>query len=103
MPSQTWDGGSGSQYTYEVYAVPMSPNPVAANYIFARFENNSWFPLYIGETSNLAVRLEGHEKWPCATARGVTHIHAHVSSTNAQERRPEEADLIARWSPPCND
>ena len=101
--TQVWEGRWGTKYTFQVYAVPISPNHVPANYIFARLNaNNAWTPLYIGETSDLADRLTNHEKWPCASQNGVTHIHAHTSPANEAQRKQEEADLIARWSPMCN-
>ena len=102
MPTQNWQGASGRNYTYEVYEIPITPIAAPANYIFARWANNAWYALYIGETQNLADRLQNHEQWPCAQRNGVTHIHVHRGSADRSIRQTEERDLIARWNPICN-
>ena len=99
--TQTWEGQSGNAYEFEVYAASTSFNDVSAVYIFARDNGTTWTPLYIGETGELGTRISGHEKWPCATQNGVTHIHVHRVA--AADRMRVETDLIRRWDPVCND
>ena len=103
ITSQLWAGLSNS-YNFEVYDSSVRTfNNVSAVYIFARCDSaaSAWTPLYIGETAMLGTRIAGHEKWLCAVANGVTHIH--VCRINGDlARRNAEHDLLARWSPPCN-
>ena len=103
--TQVWTGNSGKTYTYEVYPIN-GPFPSApGNYIFAKENPSTWIPLYIGQSGDLRDRLTpitSHEKYPCAKARGITHVHVHVNYGGEQARLAEERDLIARWNPPCN-
>ena len=99
-----WQVQSGAVYDYTVYAPSGTWNDVPGNYIFARLDqNNTWIALYIGETRSFQDRFSSHEKWPCATRLGVTHIHAHGNNNGVAARRTEEADLIGDYNPPCND
>ena len=109
MPSEgtiTWRGKSGAAFRYNIYPIGTSWRDTPGNYIFARRnENGRYTALYIGETGSLKVRLSpitSHEKWDCAVQNGVTHIHAHTSSSDADTRRKEEKDLIDNYNPPCN-
>ena len=100
-----WTGKSGKRYTYEVHDLNTNWNDVPGNYIFAGLNHrNRWAAAYIGETGSLKDRLspiESHEKWPCAKRNGATHIHAHVSSSDAKVRRTEESDLIDAYGQKC--
>lgn len=101
-----WDGESGKEYLYYIHPVGTNFVDEPGNYIFTKEVSPGRFrPLYIGETSSLRDRPlgPGHEKWPCATRNGVTHIHAHTSSSSKLARVAEEIDLINRWNPVCND
>ena len=103
--TQTWEGKSGTKYTYEVYSLDTTWNDVPGNYIFAKRTPTGWRPLYIGETSSLKGRLTpltSHEKYACAKRLGMTHIHAHTSSLVQHVRRAEEKDLVDRFTPACN-
>ena len=107
MTTQTkvaWRGQSGTTYEYTVYTLDTNWNDTPGNYIFAkRNAQGAWVAIYIGETESLKNRLTtSHEKWACAVRNGVTHMHAHVSSSVASVRRAEESDLIARYKPICN-
>ncbi len=98
----TWLGQSGTSYNYDVYEPAGVWNPVPGNYIFARQEaDGTWVALYIGQTSSFRDRFSSHERWPCATRHGATHVHARVNTKGAV-RRAEEADLLAGNMPPCN-
>ena len=98
-----WPGKSGKNYKYWIYEIGESLKDAPGNYIFAKESSpGNWTPVYIGETGSLADRLPDHEKLPCVSRNGGTHVHAHLSSADDDVRRREEADLIARWDPPCN-
>ena len=98
----TWTGNSGKTYSYEIHKINTIWNDVAGNYIFAKETSPSkWAALYIGETQSLRDRLPNHEKRPCPTRNGTTHIHVHVNSGSAA-RLAEESDLIAANDPAFN-
>ncbi len=104
-PGQTinWPGRSGQQYRYWIYPMSTTFKPTAGNYIFAKEASHGrWAPIYIGETSDLSERFDDHHKIGCIRRHGATHIHVHQNGDGQVARRREEADLIARWSPPCN-
>jgi len=90
-----WRGGSGRQYEYFVYGISPNFDPKQdGNYIFAREDGvGGWAPVYIGQ-GDLKERTENHHKAYCITAKGATHVHAHL---NAEEksRLAEEQDLLA--------
>ncbi len=103
-PTIYWQGLSGKKYLYYILPLDFCFADEPGNYIFAKeTKPNTYSPIYIGETGSLSDRIPNHEQWPCAKRHGATHIHAHKSSDSDDIRRAEEADLIARWEPPCND
>jgi hypothetical protein len=100
-----WAGKSGKQYKYWVFDLPLkvSLKSEPGNYCFAReTEPGRFMPIYFGETEDLSSRFNAHHKMACIMKQGVTHLHAHTSSSGASVRRLEEADLISHWTPPCN-
>lgn len=100
----SWTGASGQTYQYEVYPLGTQLKEEAGNYIFAKpGAGGGWSACYIGQTSNLNQRLGDHEKEACARRNGATHIHAHLNAGGETVRRAEEADLIRKWRPPCNE
>mgnify|MGYP001565336527 CR=1 FL=1 len=97
-----WPGQSGRTYRYWIYELPPNLKAAPGNYIFAKESSPSrWTPVYAGETEDLSERFNDHHKMPCIKRNGATHIHAHLNDSE-DARLDEEADLIAKWSPPCN-
>jgi len=100
----TWAGISGRTYQFTIYDPDTSWNDVPGNYIFAHETSaGRWKADYIGETESFKERFSNHEKWPCATRHGATHVHAHVNQNGETARRAEETDLIRNYNPPCNE
>lgn len=100
----TWTGATGNVYSYEIYPIDSSWNPVAANYIFARrspYATGRWLAVYIGESSNIRERFADHHRAPCIRKEGATHVHVHLNADQGQ-RLFEETDLIKNISTPCN-
>jgi len=99
-----WDGKSGKEYQYRIYEIGQSFKQVPGNYCFAKeLEPHNWTPIYFGETSDLSERFDNHHKMPCIRREGATHIHTHASNANKETRLAEEADLVEKWHPKCND
>lgn len=99
-----WSGQSGKEYSYEIFPLEASFQPLPGNYIYAgQAEDGSWVPIYIAQTRDLHQRLEGHVRAEDAIQNGATCIHAHYCSTGQASRCSEERDLILRWQPVCNE
>jgi hypothetical protein len=102
-PTIKWPGKSGKTYQYWIYPLPPNFSSEPGNYIFAKQTSpGKWTPVYIGQTDDLSERFDDHHKMPCIKSHGATHIHAHKNTNGETTRKAEEADLIARWNPPCN-
>lgn len=98
-----WPGKSGQTYKYFIYPIGHDLKAEGGNYIFAKETSpNRFRPVYVGETGDLSTRFDNHHKAKCIGREGATHIHAHLN-TDESNRLGEEADIIARWNPPCND
>lgn len=104
MPTILWPGKSGTRYKYWIYRIGTSFTEAPGNYIFAQeSEPGTFRPIYIGQTSDLSMRLGNHEKEECAKRNGATHIQVHLTPTGEKARLAEEKDLILRWQPVCNE
>jgi hypothetical protein len=102
-PKIIWTGKSGKEYTYWFYKIGTAFDAVPANYIFCKeTTENKVRAIYIGETGDLSERFDNHHRMSCIKREGATHVCAHKSSTDEDERRNEERDLIANYDPPCN-
>ncbi|MGB3313250.1 MAG: hypothetical protein WBB85_02465 [Albidovulum sp.] len=98
-------GQSGTEYGFDVYSVDTQFNDVSAVYAMSTRKNDSGTYKhsvnYIGESGELGTRLAEHEKWPCATTHGTNAICVHRINGDTA-RLKVEADLRARYNPPCN-
>ncbi len=104
MTECKWDSKKGNSYTYYVYKLPHSFQDEDGNYIFAKLEGNTWWPVYIGQ-GNLKNRANLNNRTDnvaCIRQNGATHVHAH-SQSNKEKRLEEETDLINSYDTPCND
>ncbi len=105
MVEQTimWPGASGKGYKYWISNMNTPYKDEPGNYIFAKESSpNRWTAIYIGETESLKERLSNHDKLACVQRYRGTHIHTHTTRGSEHVRRAEEADLLAKWGPPCN-
>ena len=95
-------GDSGREYRFQTYTTNHQFSDVGAVYIFTREENNSYHPLYTGQTHELGERLRYHEKWECAEQHNVNSICVRFDGSR-QAQLDIETDLLCRGLPPCND
>ena len=97
-------GKSDTGYKYLIYDLGDTHDAVPANYIFVKETSKDIVkPIYIGETEDISERFDYHHKMPCIKRNGATHLGTHKSSANKKVRCEEEADLVANYSPVCND
>lgn len=95
----TWTGGSGTEYTYFVWSLPVNFNAdQAGNYIFSKKNDKGlWVPIYMGQ-GDLADRVRDiHHQAPCIKGKGATHVHVHLNPRE-RDRTAEEEDLLARYT-----
>ena len=102
----TFTGDSGNKYTFTAYSIDSSFQNFGAIYIFTKqyYDNQGtsrYRPLYIGKTSELGDRIDGHEKRDCVDENGGNSICVYAES-NANSRTIIETDLIRNYSTPCN-
>ncbi len=103
-PTIDWPGKSGNAYHYWIYPLPPAFEADPGNYVFARETKPArWIPIYVGETGDLSERFDDHHAMPCIKRNNATHIHVHAHTAGKEARQDEEADIIARWNPPCHD
>jgi excinuclease UvrABC nuclease subunit len=103
-----WEGASGKKYAFYLHEIGTDYKDEPGNYIFARLSNNTWVPIYIGETDSLKDRLytnlTSHHKYDCAVnMNGATHFFTRITSGGEQARLDIETDLVHAFNPPCND
>ena len=102
----TFTGDSGEKYTFTAYSIDSSFNNVGAIYIFTKQYYDSqgtsrYRPLYIGKTSELGDRIDGHEKRDCVDENGGNSICVYTESS-ATKRSEIESDLLDKYTTPCN-
>jgi hypothetical protein len=107
LSNVTFTGASGKAYNFEVYPIGTVFNDVGGVYaITKRYRNNqggySHDVIYLGETEDLSTRFNNHHKADCFDQREANCICTHRDD-NANSRLTKEADLIKRYTPPCND
>ena len=97
-----WPGFSDKKYKHYVYEWGHSFKKGPGNYIFCSIDaDDTWYPIYIGETSDFASFLGNHHKMRCVLGIGATHIHAHTNNGGDQSRLIEKEDLIHVSHPIC--
>lgn len=94
-------GGSGLEYTFEVYPIATRFPDIGTVYIFTKREGNGYTALYIGQTAELGTRIATHEQWGCVSLHGVDSICIYRMNNEATRRRIE-SDLLAGIQTPCN-
>lgn len=102
IPTVTFTGISGKDYTFEVYPKDVTFKEVSCVYIFT-CENPPYTlnPLYVGQTGELKTRMSQHHKWDEVNKLDCTHIC--VLMTDEPNRLLIEKDLIQGLNCPCND
>jgi len=102
MEKVTARGASGTAYEFEVHAWGTQLRAIGGVYlVLKKPPSDDYKVLYVGQTGDLSERFDNHHKESCFTRNGRTHIGARVEESEAR-RLAIEADLIRKYSPPCN-
>jgi len=73
------------------------------NYLFCKWNGQSWIIQYAGECQSFSARLPGHDRWEEAVRDyGVTVAFSHITQGGVDARQREERDLIQAYNPPMN-
>ena len=103
-PDIYWTGESGKKYGYWIHQIEARFRKIAGNFIFAlKKETGEWDPVLIGQIDNFDRGFADKGQEACAREKGASHIHVHFSSPSESKRVEEADDLIAKWSPICNN
>lgn len=100
-------GASGTNYTFHVYPLNTSFEPLPAVYVISKRVSDlagggTHTTLYIGQTGDLSERFDCHHKAPCWERRQANCISVLVEQ-NEGRRLAIETDLVRAINPPCND
>ena len=103
----TTTGESGASYTFDVYSWGASFEPLGAVYLITKRAENpdggyTHTLLYVGQTGDLSERFDDHHKASCFKLNGANCISIHFDDAESSRLRIEE-DLIAEYTPTCND
>jgi len=100
-------GKSGKSYAFEVYELGTVFKRLGGVYVVSKREvdstgKGSHEVIYIGQSGDLSVRFDSHQKAHCFTNNKANCISIHLESS--EEARLEiEADLLgANPNAPCN-
>jgi predicted GIY-YIG superfamily endonuclease len=101
-----WKGQSRTTYTFEIWPINTKFNDVECVYIYTKAANNIWQPIYVGQTSQLATRLQQHAEGDsdsdkCIQRSGATHVHVHQKRPESA-RLDEETDIRNNYQWSCN-
>lgn len=85
-------------YTYSVYG---NLKNVPGIYIFSKRYGDNFYPVYIGKTRHLGIRVDFHRN-NTPIIQIADHLHARVVDGD-KERKKIEKHLISSYNPPWND
>jgi excinuclease UvrABC nuclease subunit len=106
VPTITFTGASGKNYTFSIYALGTNFKALGGVYVFTKATpklggGNSHDVLYVGQTGDLSSRFTDHHKEDCVNKRGCNCICVTVVGSE-RDRLLIEADLVKAYNPPCN-
>jgi len=108
MPSGTFTGVSGKNYTYLLVSDDILLPLQAGNFIFASGDAAHPVPVFIGAVESVRNDIKAHTVsglWDIAKdVYGATLLYLHVEDPNTYQgtRLYEQADLIEAYRPPMN-
>lgn len=100
--SLVWTGLNDTRYPFWFFDPSLKDlNSQPGVYMFVRWANQVWQPIYVGIADDLVTRLTGHERWAEAVRLGATDLVAQGLAAPAARQKAEQ-DLIGYWNPPLN-
>lgn len=96
-----WTSARNDYFAFELHDLRTTWHPVGGLYMFCKYMDSRWVPVYIGKASSFKDRLCNHEQWEPSVRLDATHILAMVVPQEL-ERARLEAVLIKELNPPLN-
>jgi hypothetical protein len=98
-PDRLWLGGDLAWHPHDTASVAAHAPAAPGVYVL-----RSLTPVFVGHTENLRERLLYHlrEPWSCPEAAAPLQFCVRPLDV-AESRSDVTADLIAWWTPPCNE
>jgi predicted GIY-YIG superfamily endonuclease len=101
-----WTGASRKSYSFDVYTLDTRFNEAECVYLYTKTVNNVYQPIYVGQTSQLATRLDQHangdeDSDKCIQRSGATHLHVHLLKLESS-RFTVETDIRNNYKWSCN-
>jgi hypothetical protein len=101
-----FSGQSGEKYQFFVYPLNESFKSVGAVYAVSRRYRDkkggySYHIVYLGETSDLATRLQHHRDSDCFARHHANCVCTHLDS-DQDSRLAKKDDLLRNCTPDCN-
>jgi hypothetical protein len=88
-----WTGASGRKYSFYVYARhPRIIKGQMGGYIYAKIDQNTWLPIYIGQ-GDIGVRCTQSHQIECIDSKGATHVHLKLTADAATPAQMLFVDL----------
>lgn len=110
--SITLKGKSKKEYVFSIYTfddfsdLKTAWKAIPALYLFMHYDEiKNWCDfIYFGETGNLSLRFDNHHKESCIKRSLANCIGIYTNvSTNEEERKQREEDILEVYKFPCND
>lgn len=90
----------GHKYVFGLFSKDTQFDDVSAIYIFVKQQKGEYFPLYIGQSTELGTRLSNHEKKAELARAGFTHYL--VREFDESELDEKEKSFILQYTPKFN-
>jgi hypothetical protein len=105
----TFEGSSGKRYIFTAYPLENNCLPEPAVYIIAHMDDHErigniamYYQVYVSQTNNLQTCFIDHPKEDCFKQHSANIICIHLEQ-NPKRRLEIVADLLAKFTPSCND
>src|SRR5260370_30353622 len=86
-------GTKCSFYGYERH--PRIIKGQMGGYIYAKIDQNTWLPIYIGQ-GDIGARCTQSHQIECIDSKGATHVHLKITA-DEHIRKSQEQDLLAAY------
>ncbi len=103
LETRSITGKSGKEYAFNIYPGNMRFNDfIPGVYYVFKQEGDAESAIFLGESGNVDVTLQAHDKQACFDEHGYNRIGFHMNASQ-EVRDGLMSDLTPVLSPACND